>query len=287
MVRTGAAPRESSRSPARVPAPSGPWLTFGGVRTYLAVVAAHPDDETVGAASLLLRASRATVVHVTDGAPRDLRLRSPRAPPARAASARLRREEARTALAEAGLGERDLIGLGATDQEALRDLARLGRELVSVILSLRPALVVTHAVEGGHPDHDATAVAVRAACALAARAGGPAPRLVEMTSYHLRDGQLETGVFLPSAGREIEVALSPVERARKRRMLAAYASQREVLAPFGYDVERFRRAPPLHLEQRPHSGPLHYEALGWETFDAFRSLARDALSVLGLAEEWC
>jgi N-acetylglucosamine malate deacetylase 2 len=256
------------------------------VRAYVAVVAAHPDDETVGAASLLLRAHRATVVHVTDGAPRDPRLRSARAL-SRAAYARLRREEARAALAEAGLGERDLVGLGVADQEALSDLARLGRELASLLRALRPALVVTHAVEGGHPDHDATAVAVRAACALAARAGGAAPRLVEMTSYHLRGGRLEAGVFLPSPAREVEVALSPPEREAKRRMLAAYASQREVLAPFGDEVERFRRPPPLDLGQPPHPGPLHYEALGWETFAEFRSRARDALSALGLVERWC
>ena len=44
------------------------------MRPTLAIVAAHPDDETVGAAGLLLSAGRAAVVHLTDGAPRDPRL---------------------------------------------------------------------------------------------------------------------------------------------------------------------------------------------------------------------
>jgi len=35
-------------------------------------VVAHPDDETVGAGALLDRLDDVVVVHVTDGAPRDL-----------------------------------------------------------------------------------------------------------------------------------------------------------------------------------------------------------------------
>src|ERR1051325_5216230 len=39
----------------------------------LAIVAAHPDDETIGAGAYLARLSQAIFIHVTDGAPRDMR----------------------------------------------------------------------------------------------------------------------------------------------------------------------------------------------------------------------
>lgn len=37
----------------------------------VAVVGAHPDDETIGAGAQLARLRRLTLVHVTDGAPRN------------------------------------------------------------------------------------------------------------------------------------------------------------------------------------------------------------------------
>src|SRR5262245_42709457 len=39
----------------------------------LAVLAAHPDDETIGASRLLRRLSQPLVIYLTDGAPRDTR----------------------------------------------------------------------------------------------------------------------------------------------------------------------------------------------------------------------
>ncbi|WP_041453333.1 PIG-L deacetylase family protein [Anaeromyxobacter dehalogenans] len=250
----------------------------------LVVIAAHPDDETIGAASLLLR-HRAAVVHVTDGAPRDPALRASGPARTRDDHARLRRDEALAALGEAGLRASDVIGLGVVDQEASEAIDTVARELAALLRSLRPRLVVTHAFEGGHPDHDATALAGRAAIALLARTPGGAPALAEMTSYHRGpDGEVVTGAFLPSPAAERVRRLGPGAREAKRRMLAAYASQRETLAPFRTEVERFRTAPPLDPRRRPHPGALHYEAMGWATFDALAARARRAAAALGLEE---
>jgi LmbE family N-acetylglucosaminyl deacetylase len=245
------------------------------------VVAAHPDDETIGAAAVLLRAARPAVVHVTDGAPRDPALR-PAGAADRAAYARLRRQEALAALAEARVLPADVVGLGSVDQEASRVIAPLARELAELLRRLAPRAVVTHALEGGHPDHDATAVATRAALALLARRGA-APSLLEMTSYHLRDGRLATGRFLPGGARARVLTLDARERATKRRMIGRYASQRAVLAPFGVARERLREARPADVRARPHAGPLHYEVLGWATFARWSAAAVAALEALGLA----
>lgn len=245
------------------------------------VVAGHPDDETIGAASLLLRAPRAVVVHLTNGAPRDRRLR-PAGSDDSAAYARRRRDEALAALALAGIAPPDAICLGAVDQEAAASLAPLARELAAVFARLRPRAVVTHALEGGHPDHDAASLATRAAIALAARRDVAPPLLLEMTSYHRAGGTFTTGAFIPGTPQGRRRPLGPEARRAKRAMLDRYASQADVLAPFGVDEERFRRAGPISLAARPHPPPLHYEALGWTTFEAFRALVAGALAALGL-----
>ena len=220
------------------------------------------------------------MVHVTDGAPRDPQLRPGH--PDLEAYARLRRAEAEEALALAGLDRGRILRLGEADQEVVRSLAPLARELAAILAALRPRLVVTHAWEGGHPDHDASALATRAALALVARREGEAPRLVEMTGYHLAGARLATNEFLPGA-RAVRHRLRSEERARKRAMLDRHASQRAVLAPFGVDREDFRLGGPLAPAARPHPGPLHYEVRGWTTFEELRAAAVEGLAALGLS----
>ena len=159
------------------------------------VVAAHPDDETIGASWLLAEAPEARVVHLTDGAPRDSALRSSEAP--REAYARLRQAEAVAALAHVGVGPERIFCLEAVDQEAVERLVPLTYRLASWVAEEEPSVVVTHPYEGGHPDHDAAAFVVHAALALLARSGGPVRPVWEMTSYHAREGRLVTGEYLP------------------------------------------------------------------------------------------
>jgi LmbE family N-acetylglucosaminyl deacetylase len=249
----------------------------------LVVVAAHPDDETVGSASLLLRARSAAVVHLTDGAPRDPRLWGVSAPD-RSSYARLRRAEALAALAEAGVASERIVSLGAVDQEAIEVLAPLTRELAAVLEALEPRFVVSHPLEGGHPDHDAAAVAVRAALALLAHRGARPPRLAEMTSHHLAGERLAAGRFLAGSPRGIRHRLTAAEREIKRRMIECHASQRRALATFGLEEEAFRLAPPISLAVPPRAAPLHHEARGWMSFERFREAALEALRSLGLLD---
>ncbi len=260
---------------ARAHAPRSVWSAAAGLpaappRTL--VLLAHPDDETLGSSTLLAALGPAAhLVHVTDGAPHAMGDAVHAGCATREAYAALRRRELAAALALVGMDASQYESLGGIDQEAWRDLAGLARTVRALVERVRPALLVTHPYEGGHPDHDATAFAAHAACALLAADGAAAPVLLEQTSYHAdaaAPGGLATGAFLPAPNGtpgiapDVTVALDVAERARKAAMCAAYASQARVLAQFPIAVERFRRAPAYDFT-RPPASEIWYERLGW------------------------
>lgn len=262
-----------------------------GERPSLLVVAAHPDDETIGVGAtlgaLVAAGARVSVLHVTDGAPRDPSLRPTLRDLTPAAAAAVRRAELAAALRAGGLDPDAIVepSLGVGDQEAALALPAIARALAERFAVSRPDVVITHPYEGGHPDHDAVAFAVHAAARLQAH---PLP-VAEMSSYHASPEreELEAGCFLPCEepvciARHDGILDAP-SRARKRAMLDAYTSQAGVLASFDDAREPLRCAPAYDFTRPPHAGTLHYErlAFGW-TGERWRALAREALAALSL-----
>lgn len=247
-----------------------------------AVVVAHPDDETIGCASLLPRISDLTIVHVTDGAPRnggDAELRGFGSPEAYADA---RRHELEAAMSLAGVAAERLVSLGWPDQAASLHMAEIATDLARRLSGTE--IVLTHAYEGGHPDHDAATLCVHAACRLIERFQAP-PVIVEFPLYRASAGDWQIQSFsldrLADAGLLLE--LSGHERLRKQAMLTAYQTQHEVLRRFPSDSERFRLAPNYDFANLPNNGDLLYEQQQWGMTGArWLHLAGSALAELGL-----
>jgi LmbE family N-acetylglucosaminyl deacetylase len=109
-------------------------------------------------------------------------------------------------------------------------------------LVLESDLVVTHAFEGGHPDHDACALALHIACEQAADLKDHRPARVEFAIYALEKGRIVTNSFPGDEARTVLV-LTEIERARKALALSAFASQRGVVEQFRLQEEQLRTAP--------------------------------------------
>jgi N-acetylglucosamine malate deacetylase 2 len=251
----------------------------------VAVVSAHPDDEVIGCAARLPHWD-AKIVHTTDGAPRNSHDAAAAGFATREDYARARRDELLAALALVGLGEDRTFQLELVDQEASFFLELMARELAEILADLAPEMVATHAYEGGHPDHDATAFGVHAAMELLLRQGQPVPEVIEFCTYHDKDGAMAVSEFLPADTEIATYVLSPAERRLKKRMLDCFVTQRNVLRAFPIEVERFRAAPRYSFGAPPHPGTLYYERFDWGmTGGRWRHLAAAAWKALGLERE--
>jgi N-acetylglucosamine malate deacetylase 2 len=247
------------------------------------VVCAHPDDEVIGAGGRMPYLCDVSVVHVTDGAPRNMTDALAHGFASREAYARARAAERERALTLARVPRDRIVDLGIVDQEASFTLCELTKRLVAILARERPDVVLTHAYEGGHPDHDATAFGVHQAVEHIRAREGLSPMIVELTGYHWRDGAMRTSCFLPHPERDVRVVpLGTDEQRRKTEMFACYATQRQVLASFPADVECFRVAPAYDFTAPPHEGRLFYEWFDWGIDGAaWRRLAMGALTERG------
>ncbi|MFJ1767001.1 bifunctional PIG-L family deacetylase/class I SAM-dependent methyltransferase [Amycolatopsis sp. NPDC088138] len=214
--------------------------------TRALVVAAHPDDETLGASGLLQHLHAAgtavTLVVATDG-----EAAFPDAgPDERRELGRTRRQELRDSLREQGLSDVEPVWLGLPDsgltehEDAMTDALREHADGCDLVLMPWP--------QDPHPDHRAAGRAALAAAPVSAhRWSYP----IWLWHWH---SPADTGIPWPRAR---SYRLTDAERAAKAAAVAAFPSQLkpgprgedpilppEVLAHFDRPAETFFREPP-------------------------------------------
>jgi LmbE family N-acetylglucosaminyl deacetylase len=196
-----------------------------------------------------------------------------------------RRQELCEALSLASLPLSRCFEAGIPDQEASENLRLLTRRFIFIFRSIKPGLVLTPSYEGGHPDHDATAFAVHAACLLLRRKKLKAPIMIEYALYHSGPNGIRVSNFLPAENGEIKetLILNKEQESLKIRMIGCFHTQRKVLAAFPTSVECFRPAPAYDFSSPPHSGRLYYENFDWGMDGKrWRQLASGALKEFGI-----
>jgi LmbE family N-acetylglucosaminyl deacetylase len=246
--------------------------TASDVDDSVALVVAHQDDETLALGARLSHLRRLTLIHLTDGAPLVMRDAQAAGFGTREAYAAARARELDAALAAAGARPERRLGFDVVDQDCVRALPTIIRRLTADLQGM--AAVITHPYEGGHPDHDAAALAVQAACA---RLGPRAPVRLEFAGYFLGPDGPRTGVFFEDDG--LLCAADDADTARKAAALSAYVSQADVLALFRFGPERLRLAPTYDFSQPPANGRSLYDTYGWAlTSERWRATAAEALA---------
>jgi N-acetylglucosamine malate deacetylase 2 len=242
------------------------------------LIAAHPDDETIGAGALLKRRPKIRVIHVTDGSPLNPADAIAAGFTTREEYAEARRKETVQALAQSGVREDAITTLHFTDQQLAFHLKELSEGVLALVRQFQPEIVLTHPYEGGHPDHDSVAFA----CHVARRLSGEASFcLCEFTEYHAGDGGMEIYAFPPGEHQPpYTYRLKAGERELKIAMIKSFKTQERTLRRFMRpEAERFRVAPQYDFTRPPHEGKLWYENFKWGTDGAtWRKMASQTLS---------
>jgi N-acetylglucosamine malate deacetylase 2 len=228
----------------------------------VAIVVAHPDDETIGMGGRILCFETLTLIHATNGAPNwPAWIQKTGFDSAEAYSA-ARFSELDQALRITGARPFGRVRYDYTDGDLVFHLVELTERLQVQLRGVNA--VITHAYEGGHPDHDACAFAVQYATRRLAESGIKPLQRMEFASYFSLKQRLHAGSFWPDQHNPGYIArLTRNQRRLKKEALKTFTTQQSVLKPFGVRREMYRHAPYYDFRSPAPPGTWLYDANEW------------------------
>lgn len=258
-------------------------LDFTGSYPYVLIASAHYDDETIGMGGQLSRLKNISFVHTTDSSPANLKDAHLNGCATAAEFSRMRYNEFCSAMNTAGHRIPSSVELCFRDQQSSFYLLELAESMTELMRDLNPDVVITHAYEGGHPDHDACAFAVHQAIRKLKKNKLKVPSVLEFSSYFSKEGMMGMSDFIPYGDlQKCEIVLNGRSLAIKKKMFSCYGSQQHVLQYFPVVTECFRTAPEYDFSRRPHTGKLYYENFDWGiNGETWNNLALKAIKELG------
>jgi LmbE family N-acetylglucosaminyl deacetylase len=206
---------------------------FGKVMVFVA----HPDDETIACSGLLQRATVSLVVFGVDGAPPHYGFEKKFGSLAHYSEVRyLEASRALASIPECSfrrLTRQD--GSWFVDQHLFMELPEAFTSLCKIAGEFQPDLLISHAFEGGHLDHDTCHVLAKSLARTLA-----VGQLEFPLYWNSKPGQDVFQEFREPREDDFVVQLSQTELIVKRRMLTEYRTQQNITSVFHPETERFR-----------------------------------------------
>lgn len=201
-----------------------PALIAQAQKGPVVILAAHPDDETLGCGGLIARrvheGRRVVIVVVTDGRAL-LRRFGIDKDPSPAEVAQMRKEETRRAVDILSGGRAEILYLELENERLVAEQADATRRVAALLGDLKPGELYVPSPFEGHAEHVATNEIARSACA----STGACVSIFEYIVSLRRDVSLDT---LPR--RRVGVDVSAY-RDLERKALAQFRSHLDIISP--------------------------------------------------------
>jgi LmbE family N-acetylglucosaminyl deacetylase len=203
-----------------------PWsgLAQEAASGPVVVLAAHPDDETLGCGGLIARRTaegrRVVVVVITDGRALLGRFGIDR-DPSPAEVAQMRKEETRRAVDILTAGRAEILYLEVENERLVEEQADVTRRVTALVGDLKPAELYAPSAFEGHAEHVAANEIARAACASTGACGALFEYIVSLR----RDVSIDT---VPRRRIGLDVS---AYRDLEREALAQFKSHLDVISP--------------------------------------------------------